>query len=169
MACGAGLCACSGGSMPTMEMPKATPSSLTLQFESEPKGAEAKTSTGQTCRTPCSASVPMSGDITVSFALNGYLPQTVPVRLVPPEDPRSESEVDANWQFRPNPVYAELEVAPPPPKKKAAPAKKEIKKKPAPKQTEAPAPTAARTPAQGSSPAMSASPGLPPASPWPTR
>ena len=58
-----------------------------MQFESEPAGAEARTSTGQTCRTPCSLAVAAS-EFTVSFALPGYQPQTVPVRVVASTEPR---------------------------------------------------------------------------------
>jgi hypothetical protein len=53
-ACGLGLSACS--SMPSwnpFDLPKAAPAATTMQFESEPAGAEARTSVGQSCRTPC--------------------------------------------------------------------------------------------------------------------
>ncbi len=55
-----------------------------LQFESEPPGAEVRTSGGQTCKTPCALAVP-AADMQVTYNLNGYQPQTVPVKLVPPE------------------------------------------------------------------------------------
>jgi hypothetical protein len=147
-----------------MEAPKPATLALPLRVESEPQGAEARSSTGQTCRTPCTLNVAASGDFSVSFALNGYLPQTVPVRLLPPLDPRSESESESRWQTNPDTVFAELQIAPPP--KKAVPPKKVTKKKPAPTQvqgsTAAPAPQRAAAPAAGPS-------GLPPPSPWPTR
>ncbi len=45
----------------------------TVRFESEPPGAEAKTSNGQTCRTPCALALPTETPLTVTFTLNGYL------------------------------------------------------------------------------------------------
>jgi hypothetical protein len=175
LACSGGLAACAGDSLPTMEMPKPTAPSLTLRMESEPQGAEAKTSTGQACRTPCTVSIPMSGDVSITFALSGYLPQTVPVKLTPPEDPRADSETATSWQFRPNPVYAELEIAPPPPKRQAPakrpPAKQQVQSSTA--QPRAPAAAAQQPRQQAPAPASAAPAGssttLPPPSPWPTR
>ena len=60
---------------------KPTPTTVNMQFESEPAGAEARTSLGQACRTPCSIAMTPS-EFSVSFALPGYQPQTVPVRVV---------------------------------------------------------------------------------------
>jgi hypothetical protein len=45
-----------------------------------PPGADASVSTDASCRTPCSLAVPLADAFTVSYALTGYLPQTVPVR-----------------------------------------------------------------------------------------
>ena len=106
-ACGLSLGACS--SLPSwmqFELPKGAPSASTMQFESEPAGAEARTSLGQSCRTPCSLAVG-SSEFTVSFALPGYQPQTVPVRVVAPTDSRdigSEGE-SAPPRLVPNPVF----------------------------------------------------------------
>jgi hypothetical protein len=155
--CGLSLAACS--SLPSwmqFELPKSTPAATTMQFESEPAGAEARTSTGQTCRTPCSLAV-TANEFTVSFALPGYQPQTVPVRVVPSADPRdtnTEGEA-APPRLVPNPVFVELQPMPvaPPARKKPVAAKKP---KPAPK----PAP-AAMAPAPPPPPAPA------PASPWP--
>ena len=47
VAAGLGLAGCSSVSMP--EMFKSTPPAVTVQLESLPVGAEARTSTGQTC------------------------------------------------------------------------------------------------------------------------
>ena len=66
----------------------------------------------------------------VSFALNGYLPQSVPVQAVSLKENWDNAEagsVSEQVNVSPNPVFAQLEKAPPPP---APPAKK---KKPAPK------------------------------------
>ena len=129
---------------------KTAPAATTMQFESEPAGAEARTSLGQSCRTPCTLAV-TSSEFTVSFALPGYQGQTVPVRVVPSTD-GSDPE---GQRLVPNPVFAELTPAGPPvATRKPAPAKK--KPKPAPR----PAPTA-MAPEQAPSPAPA------PASPWP--
>lgn len=143
-----------------------------LALESEPPGAEARTSLGQTCRTPCSLALPASGDISVSFTLQGYLPQTVPVHLLLPSDPRSDPNAVTDAQFRPNPVVAALEPAPPPPTaKRQRPASK-------PKPRAAAKPAAARPAASppAATAAPPATPGMipgsvptspPPGSPWP--
>jgi hypothetical protein len=157
------LAACSGGSLPSFEMPSlpsfsSTPATSTLEFESEPPGADVRTSTGQTCRTPCALSVP-AAELTATFTLTGYQPQTIPVRMAGGEgrDPMT-GQVDGP-KLTPNPVYAELVMAPPvrrPPP--AAPAKPTAKKKPK--------PAAAAKPKPPTEP-MAASPSSPPSSPWP--
>ena len=61
------------------------PSSLTsganvsLTIESDPPGADAKTSLGPSCRTPCMIPVPADRAFTVNYSLNGYLPQVIQV------------------------------------------------------------------------------------------
>ncbi|MEJ0076085.1 MAG: hypothetical protein WDO17_11665 [Alphaproteobacteria bacterium] len=103
------------------------PSSLTsganvsLTIESDPPGADARTSLGPACRTPCMIPVPADRPFTVSYSLNGYLPQAIQV------GPRSgdaaydiaggTTENYANAptaELTPNPVYAQLQPAPPP-------------------------------------------------------
>jgi hypothetical protein len=128
---------------------KSAPAATTMQFESEPAGAEARTSLGQTCRTPCTQAVTAS-EFTVSFTLPGYQSQTVPVKVV------ASTEGDPDSQrLVPNPVFVELLASGPPPvAKKPAPVKKK------PKAVPRPAPTA-MAPEQPSSPAPA------PASPWP--
>jgi hypothetical protein len=149
-ACGFALAACSSSG----EALKTATPTIPLQFESEPAGAEVKTSGGQTCKTPCALAVP-AADFMATFALTGFQPQTVNVKMVPPEDPRGDTEFGPTQpRFDPNPVYAELVKAPPP-------------RRPARKPRPAPRPAAepeARAPAPA--PAQPASP--PPApSPWP--
>jgi hypothetical protein len=141
IASGLALAACSSGS----DLFKTEPQTLTLQFESEPQGAEVKTSSGQTCRTPCALAIP-AAELTASFTLKGYKPQTIPVKLVPADFTMD----DKSPRFLPSPVYAELEAAPPPPRKPAP-------RRPAPPK---PAPAAA-------APAPSAPPPPAAASPWP--
>jgi hypothetical protein len=112
-AAGLGLAGCSSFSMP--EMFKTTPPAVTVQLESLPPGADARTSTGQSCKTPCSVSVVADNNFTVTFALPKYQPETVPVQII--RDPANPgATVD------PNPVYAELQPAAPAAKgRKAAP------------------------------------------------
>jgi hypothetical protein len=71
---------------------------------------------GKTCRTPCRLNVAADGPFTVSVALNGYVPQSVPVRVMQPEDPRlgSGDSSNASMHLDPNPIFVELERAPPP-------------------------------------------------------
>jgi len=49
--------------------------SASLTIESDPPGADAKTSLGASCRTPCMIPVAADREFTVSYVLNGYLPQ----------------------------------------------------------------------------------------------
>jgi hypothetical protein len=85
-----------------------------LNVESEPPGAEAKASTGPSCRTPCPLSVPAAPEFLVTFSLAGFNSVTIPVRQRPPADVR---ESTGTVQFEPNPVYVQLEPLPPPPGK----------------------------------------------------
>jgi hypothetical protein len=130
------------------DLHKAAPAATTMQFESEPAGAEARTTTGQSCRTPCSVAV-TGTEFSVTFTLPGYQPQTVPVRSA-----SSEPTADGDEAARlvPNPVFVQLQSIAPPakPKKPAA--------KPKPKAAPKPAPTA-MAPEPAPAPA--------PASPWP--
>jgi len=149
-ACGLSLAACSSAPswMQLDFMPKSAPDATTMQFESEPAGAEARTSLGQSCRTPCTLAM-ASSEFTVSFALPGYQPQTVPVRAVAAGDAEGEAP-----RLVPNPVFVELQPAGP-----ATAQKKPAAKKPPPRTAARAAPTA-RT-LEPSSPAPA------PASPWP--
>src|SRR4030088_1197013 len=82
-ACGFALAACTM-SMPSLDFFKSAPPTEMLRIESEPPGADARTTQGQNCRTPCELAVPAGGDMAVSFALNGYQPLTVQVRTEQP-------------------------------------------------------------------------------------
>jgi hypothetical protein len=127
VACSLGLAACSSWNtswMPSFEVFSSKPAVATLTIESDPPGAEAHTSIGGTCRTPCSLPVQVSDEFTVSYALTGYMPQTVPVRPLPGES--SVFGSGSPTQFDPNPVFAALQPAapakPPPPKRRKRPA-----------------------------------------------
>ena len=125
---GCGSWAPSWDFMPSMS----SGASVSLTIESDPPGAAAKTSLGASCRTPCMMPVAADREFTVSYALNGYLPQVVTVTPRMPERTRFEPEVGGGAalpDLSPNPVFAQLEPAPPP-----APARKgRPKQKPAPK------------------------------------
>jgi len=140
-----GLAACSSN----LDALKPSPIMDAVRFESEPPGAEAKTSNGQTCRTPCALALPVSAPLTVTFTLKGYQPET--------EDIEPIAMTGNPTQLRPNPVVVEITPAPPAPKsvKKPAP-KKKTSAKPATTRAPAPAPISA-APAQQQAPA-----------PWPS-
>jgi len=121
----------------------------TVSLESEPPGAEAKASNGQTCRTPCSLAMPVDASASITFTLNGYQPETEKLEAITStgEPPR----------LRPNPVVVELSPGAPSTAKKST---KPATKKPATrtKTTAAPPPPAP----------MTAAPAQAPSSPWPT-
>src|SRR5205807_4891164 len=115
MACGFTVAACSA-SIPSLNFLNSSPSTAALRFESEPPGAEVKTSSGQTCRTPCELTVQVAPELSATFALNGYQPQTISLR--------TEAGSGFNSaRLAPNPVYVELRAAAVTP-----PAKKRMKK-----------------------------------------
>jgi len=128
-------------SMPSLDIFKSTPATEVLRVESEPPGADARTSQGQSCRTPCELTVQAGGEMTVAFSLTGYQPQTVQVR--PDVAPTSYSDSGSGGKLQPNPVYAELASIKPPAKKKSAPRKQTAQKSaPATAATSAPPPAA---------------------------
>jgi hypothetical protein len=119
VACGLALAACSSSG----DLMKTATPTVPLQFESEPPGAEIKTSGGQTCRTPCALAIP-AADFQATFSLNGFATQTVPVKLLPPDDMRGSEEMGltgAPPRFSPSPVAIEMQRATPP---RRTPAKK---------------------------------------------
>ena len=130
----------------------------TVRFESEPPGADVKTASGQTCKTPCALALPSDAPQTVTFTLNGYLPETDQLEVI--------STTGSAPQLRPNPVLAELQPAPPPPK----PVKKPARRKPAAKKPAAAKPAAAKPVAAKPAAAAPAPAAAAPAasSPWPT-
>ena len=82
-----------------------------LNFESDPPGAEIRTTQGQTCITPCELTVP-SHEQPVTITKNNYVPQTVQITLGPQPD-------YSFWEnppptLVPNPVRVVLQPAPKP-------------------------------------------------------
>jgi hypothetical protein len=141
-------------------MPNLTgPTTAELSLASEPPGSEARTSTGQTCRTPCKLMVPVnSGDFTITFSAPGRIPQVVPVAVRPSDA--------AGGRFDPNPAYAMLDPATPPPSAKKKGGAKRTGAVAAKKKTGSGAP---RPPAAAEPPPATAAPAPanPPGSPWP--
>jgi hypothetical protein len=137
VAAGASLAGCSSFSMDYF---KSTPPTVQLQLDSVPAGADARTSIGPGCKTPCSVAVqaPESGGFTVTYTLNKFQPATIPVQVV-----RTPGDLitSATVTLDPNPAVAQLQPPPPPPK----PVRKPMR----PKKPKAPKGTAA-APAAGS-------------------
>src|SRR5499425_35376 len=168
VACGFMLAACSA-TMPNLNLDfmKSAPQAETLAIESEPPGAEAKTSLGQSCLTPCQLSVQPGSEFSVMLALRGYQPQTVSVR------PEAEGATAAP-RLAPNPVHVDLQAVAP--AKKPVAKKKKLMAAVARPAATAPMTSAAPTPAPSSAPALAAAPSAltemaPSATnyPWPSR
>ena len=118
---------------------KSTPPSMQIQLESMPPGADARTSLGPGCKTPCAVTVPApETSFTVSYTLNKFQPVTVPVQV---SGSPGSLLTASTTKIDPNPVVAELQPAAPPPKP--------VKMRPKPKKPKAPKGTAA---APGGSP-----------------
>ncbi len=183
--CGLILAACTSSQLTGVLTSAPALSSNTLQLVSAPPGAEAKAATGQACTTPCSIAVNSPGEVVVTFSLAGYYPVVATARLIPPSDPRDPELPSASPRLYPNPLVAELELAPPPPpppvvKKRRATKRKPVatRRPPPPTPASAPPPPAADVAppvappiAQPVSPPpaqpVGPSPGV--AYPWPTR
>ena len=122
---GVSLAGCSSFSVDAL---KPTPPTLQVQLDSVPPGADARTSLGPGCKTPCSVAVPApDSGFSVTYTLNKFQPATIPVQVIRiPGD----FSTPASTTFDPNPVVAELQPAGPPPK--AAPKAVPKRKKPKP-------------------------------------
>lgn len=124
---GASLGGCSSFSV--ADYFKSTPPSIQVQLESNPPGADAKTSLGPGCKTPCSVSVsaPDTG-FSVEYTLPKFQPAVVQVQVI--HNP-GDLSTPGTTVTDPNPVFAELQPAGPPPKAKGM-KPKSVKKKPKP-------------------------------------
>lgn len=159
---GIGLAGCSSSSLPSwLQTKPPPPPTQALQFESEPPGADVRTTSGQACKTPCSLALPLAVQ-SVTISMTGYAPQTVPVEVHQSQQQLADNTLQTA-DFDPNPVQVILEAAKPMPRPVAKPkAPRSTKTAPnsAPKtakSTAKPAPTSSAT-------APAASSG---ASPWP--
>jgi hypothetical protein len=126
---------------------KSAPPTVQVRLESNPPGADATTSLGPGCKTPCSVSVPApDAPFTVAFALAKYQPASVPVNLIKnPGDFTTPASVTTD----PNPVFAELQPAAPP---------KTVKKPHRPRKPKPVAAAPAAAPAEAAPAAVAASP-----------
>jgi hypothetical protein len=155
---GASLAGCSSFSFDSL---KPAPPPIQVQLDSAPPGADAVTSLGPGCKTPCQLSVPApESGFSVTFNMPRFLPVTVPVQVIrTPGDFTNPPVITTD----PNPVFAELRPAGPPPR----PVRKPMR----PKRPKPPKAAAAPAAAAGSPfPSPSAAPPPPPAAPaQPTR
>src|SRR4051812_5306724 len=135
---GASLAGCSSFSLDSL---KPTPPPVQVQLESAPPGADAVTSLGPGCKTPCSVAVPApDSGFSVTFNLPKFQPATVAVQVIRnPGDFASPATTITD----PNPVFAELKPAGPPPRAARKPMRP---KKPKVAKPAAAAPAAAGSP-----------------------
>jgi hypothetical protein len=128
-AAGLSLAGCSSFSWDAF---KSTPAAVPAQLVSTPPGADARTSLGPGCRTPCTVNItpPEGSDFTVSYTIDKFQPATVPAHVI-----RTPGDWTSSGSARvdPNPIAAELQpMAPPkPPRKPHRPRKPKPPKGPA--------------------------------------
>src|SRR5436305_5128363 len=133
---GASLAGCSSFSLDSF---KPAPPVVKVAMESVPPGADATTSLGPACKTPCSIDVPApDAGFSVTFASPKFQPVTAPVQVI--RNPGDFASPPTTI-IEPSPVFAELKPAAPPPtsRKPMRP-----KKPQAPKAASAPAPAPAQ-------------------------
>jgi hypothetical protein len=133
---GLSLAGCSSFPSLSWDAFKSTPPPAQVRLESIPPGADARTSLGPGCKTPCSVSVPApDAGFSVTYTMNKFQSATIPVQVI--HNP-GDFSTPATTVIDPNPVVAELQPMGPPPK--AAARKKMLKpKKPKPPRGTAPA------------------------------
>lgn len=102
---GASLSGCASFSL---DMLKSTPPPVTVQLDSIPPGADAVTSLGPGCKTPCSISVPFANTFNVTFTMARFLPATVPVTVT---QIVGDLLTPGSTVIDPNPVVIELQPA----------------------------------------------------------
>ena len=95
---------------------RSAPPPVQVQLESTPPGADARTSLGPGCKTPCRVSVtPPEGSTSflVNYSMPGVQPASVPVQVIKESGGMFSAD---RFRVSPNPVMAELRPPPPPPK-----------------------------------------------------
>jgi hypothetical protein len=98
----------------SMDAFRPAPPTVQVELDSIPPGADAVTSVGPGCKTPCSVALaaPDAG-FSVTYTLNKFQPATVPVQVV---HIPADISTPASTSLDPNPVVAELKPAGPPPR-----------------------------------------------------
>lgn len=132
-AAGLSLAGCSSFSMDAF---KPAPTTVSVKLDSVPPGADAQTSNGDTCKTPCSVTVPTTEGFSVTYSLAKYQPLTIPVQVT---HTPGNLMTPATTTVDPNPVVGQLQPATPP--------KRSIRKRP--RKPRAPRAAAAPQPAAG--------------------
>ena len=99
---------------PSFSVPSFNASGTPVHVTSVPPGAEASFGTvGQSCTTPCTLSAPNgTGTYNVSFKLNGYQPQSLPLRIAVNESSSmqtGDAGIASTTVITPDPVLAQLE------------------------------------------------------------
>ena len=108
---GASLAGCSSFSLDSF---KSAPPLVKVALESAPPGADATSSIGPGCKTPCSIDVPVPDTgFSVTFAMPRFQAVTVPVQVI--NNPGDFTSPPTTI-IEPSPVFAELQPAGPPPK-----------------------------------------------------
>ena len=134
---GASLAGCSSFSLDSFQ---SAPPLVKVALESAPPGADATTSLGPACKTPCSVEIPApDAGFSVTFASPKFQPVTIPVQVI--RNP-GDSASPATTVIDPSPVFAELQPVAPPPK-----VRKPMRPKKTPKAATAPAAPAPAQPA----------------------
>ncbi|WP_338699504.1 MULTISPECIES: hypothetical protein [unclassified Bradyrhizobium] len=151
-AAGLSLAGCSSFSLDSF---KSAPPPVPVQLDSNPQGADAVTSLGPGCKTPCTVSIPApEANFTVTFNMPKFQPATVPVTVTrTPGDFTSP----ATTALDPSPVFAELQPAGPPPRAARKPMRPK-KKKPKPAAAAPAAAPDAAFPAPAAAPPPAAAP-----------
>lgn len=116
-----GCASFSSFSIPAFDTPKPMP--VELKIDSRPSGAMATTSDGASCQTPCALQMVPKPGVSVTFALDRHLPQTIALQVSQrPGPPDFLGNTAMIPDLDPNPVFAELQPAAPPRKaRKPAP------------------------------------------------
>ena len=129
---GIALSGCASMSVPGLDFLTPAPSVATLQLESMPPGAEARTSAGPSCRTPCTVSVP-AAPLTVTYharqvsAADRLRAADAANRR---QSQRGRRQLHSSMELDPNPVFAELAPAGPPKRTTKRPPPKQVAKRP---------------------------------------
>jgi hypothetical protein len=111
-AAGLSLAGCSSFSFDAF---KSAPPVVQAQLVSTPPGADARTSIGPGCKTPCAVNFtpPEGTDFTVTFTMDKFQPATVPAHVIrTPGDWMSSGTARVD----PNPIAAVLQPMGPPPR-----------------------------------------------------